>query len=75
MAGRYVRGPYDRPSGPPREGSGMNGASMARSTSRWGEGGGGTMGPREAVQGRSLKSYEDLDAVDQTAKASSELNY
>jgi hypothetical protein len=24
---------------------------------------GGAMGPREAVQGRSLKSYEDLDAT------------
>lgn len=32
---------------------------------RWGDGaaGGSAVGPREAVQGRSLKSYEDLDAV------------
>lgn len=32
---------------------------------RWGDGaaGGAAVGPREAVQGRSLKSYEDLDAV------------
>ncbi|KAK4941712.1 hypothetical protein LTR10_018451 [Elasticomyces elasticus] len=33
---------------------------------KWGDGaGGGTnaMGPREAVQGRSIKSYEDLDAA------------
>lgn len=29
--------------------------------------------PREAVQGRSLKSYEDLDAVDGTGEG--ELNY
>lgn len=29
---------------------------------KWGEGGGVAMGPREAVQGRSIKSYEDLDA-------------
>jgi hypothetical protein len=29
--------------------------------------------PREAVQGRSLKSYEDLDAVD--GAGSGELNY
>lgn len=31
---------------------------------KWGDGAGGgmTMGPREAVQGRSIKSYEDLDA-------------
>ncbi|KAJ6010089.1 hypothetical protein N7499_004507 [Penicillium canescens] len=34
---------------------------------------GGPMPPREAVQGRSLKSYEDLDAVD--ASGSGELNY
>ncbi|KAF2756654.1 hypothetical protein EJ05DRAFT_467054 [Pseudovirgaria hyperparasitica] len=30
---------------------------------RYAEGGVATVGPREAVQGRSLKSYEDLDAV------------
>jgi hypothetical protein len=34
---------------------------------------GGPMAPREAVQGRSLKSYEDLDAVD--ASGSGELQY
>jgi hypothetical protein len=31
------------------------------------------VGPREAVQGRSLKSYEDLDAVG--GAGSGELNY
>lgn len=31
------------------------------------------MAPREAVQGRSLKSYEDLDAVD--GSGAGELNY
>jgi hypothetical protein len=33
---------------------------------KWGDGAGGAMnaiGPREAVQGRSIRSYEDLDAV------------
>ncbi|KIW21297.1 hypothetical protein PV08_01877 [Exophiala spinifera] len=33
---------------------------------KWGDGAGGgmnAMGPREAVQGRSIKSYEDLDAA------------
>ena len=33
---------------------------------RWGDGAGGglnAVGPREAVQGRSIKSYEDLDAA------------
>lgn len=34
---------------------------------------GPAMGPREAVQGRSLKSYEDLDAVGGTGGG--ELNY
>lgn len=32
---------------------------------KWGDGAGGgmnAMGPREAVQGRQIKSYEDLDA-------------
>lgn len=42
---------------------------------RWGDGaaGGAAVGPREAVQGRSLKSYEDLDAV--AGGGGSELNY
>lgn len=33
---------------------------------KWGDGAGGgvnAIGPREAVQGRSLRSYEDLDAM------------
>ncbi|QSS52845.1 arsenite resistance protein Ars2 [Histoplasma capsulatum var. duboisii H88] len=43
---------------------------------RWGDSSGGSaqaMGPTEAVQGRSLKSYEDLDAVG--GPGSGELNY
>jgi len=42
---------------------------------RWGDGaaGGAAVGPREAVQGRSLKSYEDLDAV--AGGGNGELNY
>ena len=43
---------------------------------RWGDNAGGSaqaMGPKEAVQGRSLKSYEDLDAVG--GPGSGELNY
>lgn len=41
----------------------------------WDNGAGGAqaVGPREAVQGRSLKSYEDLDAVG--GSGSGELNY
>lgn len=41
---------------------------------RWGDGAGNaSITPREAVQGRSLKSYEDLDAV--AGSGSGELNY
>ncbi|PGH13050.1 hypothetical protein AJ79_03887 [Helicocarpus griseus UAMH5409] len=50
--------------------------AAAGGSSRWGDGAGGSgqaMGPKEAVQGRSLKSYEDLDAVG--GAGSGELNY
>lgn len=66
-----VPGPYDRqnrdgrnqrPNGngrltPPRGGRPPIG------NPRFSEGGSNTLGPREAVQGRALKSYEDLDAA------------
>ncbi|KAL1627031.1 hypothetical protein SLS54_002570 [Diplodia seriata] len=78
--GSRAAGPYDRQqkdtrnmrwnggSGrltPPRGGNGRAGAG-ARYTD------GGAVGPREAVQGRSLKSYEDLDAAGGSV---GELNY
>lgn len=37
------------------------------------EGGAATMGPSEAVVGRSLRSYEDLDA--DKGEGTGELNY
>ena len=40
-----------------------------------GEGGLGAMGPTEAVQGRSLKSYEDLDAAVEKGGGTGELDY
>ncbi|EFX01799.1 arsenite resistance protein [Grosmannia clavigera kw1407] len=42
---------------------------------RWGDGAGGgaAVGPREAIQGRTIKSYEDLDQV--TGGGGGELNY
>lgn len=41
---------------------------------KWGDGAGPqTMGPEDAVKGREIKSYEDLDAVAPTG--SGELNY
>lgn len=40
---------------------------------KWGDGGAQTVGPREAVQGRTLKKYDDLDAVE--GGAAGELNY
>ena len=78
-------GPYDRrqprfgaPNGrlsPLRNGLQMGGRGGAMGGSgKWGDGAGAqTVGPREAVQGRSLKSYEDLDAVG--AGGAGELNY
>lgn len=61
--GRLSPPPGSRPRGGPAPGG------------RWGDGaaGGAAVGPREAVQGRSLKSYEDLDAV--AGAGSGELNY
>lgn len=73
-------GPYDRRPNPRYSGDGgMNGAMGGRGrsgpVSRWGDGaaGGAAMGPREAVQGRTIKSYEDLDQV--SGGGSGELNY
>lgn len=43
------------------------------SPTRGGRPAGGAPGPREAVAGRSLKSYEDLDAVG--GGGGGELNY
>lgn len=82
------QGPYDRNQGqrrfgnngrltPPRNGTAGDRGGMrmgAAGAGKWGDGTGAqTVGPREAVQGRSLKSYEDLDAVGATAGG--ELNY
>lgn len=73
-------GPYDRRQNPrygggrltpPRTGMPPR---MGGGAGKWGDGAGAqTVGPREAVQGRSLKSYEDLDAVG--ASGGGELNY
>lgn len=75
-------GPYDRRQNPrwgmdggmPAAIGGMRGG-RGGPASRWGDGaaGGAAMGPREAVQGRTLKSYEDLDQV--SGGGSGELNY
>ncbi|KZF23753.1 hypothetical protein L228DRAFT_267722 [Xylona heveae TC161] len=82
--GRYGArsGPYDRRQNPrdarwnaagrlspPRGGAGARPAGPGK----WGDGGAAAVGPREAVQGRSLKSYEDLDAVD--GGGAGDLNY
>jgi len=60
---------------PPRGAMGMTAGSMMRmGTGKWGDGMGAmAVGPKEAVQGRSLKSYEDLDAV--AGAGGGELNY
>ncbi|EGX92040.1 hypothetical protein CCM_06200 [Cordyceps militaris CM01] len=67
--GQYRTGPYDR-----RGGGRFDGGRNRIGGSRWGDGAGaGAGGPREAVQGRSLKSYEDLDQV--SGNGGGELNY
>lgn len=72
-------GPYDRRSNNPRYGGvegGMGGGGRGRPgpANRWGDGAGvAAVGPREAVQGRTLKSYEDLDQV--SGGGGGELNY
>ncbi|TQV97243.1 arsenite resistance protein Ars2 [Cordyceps javanica] len=67
--GQYRTGPYDR-----RGGRFDGGRNRMGGGSRWGDGAGaGAGGPREAVQGRSLKSYEDLDQV--SGNGGGELNY
>lgn len=74
-------GPYDRRGGPRWGADGMaNGMMGGRGrggggAGRWGDGAGGgaAVGPREAIQGRTLKSYEDLDQV--SGGGSGELNY
>ncbi|KAJ2897274.1 hypothetical protein MKZ38_004828 [Zalerion maritima] len=81
--GRYQNrtGPYDRRQNPRWTNDGGAGrgrgdnAGGSGGNGRWGDGAGGvsTVGPREAVQGRSLKSYEDLDHV--AGGGAGELNY
>ena len=71
-------GPYDRrPNQRYGDGNGRlsppPGARRAMGGGRWGDGAQGVPAPREAVQGRSLKSYEDLDAV--AGGGGGELNY
>ncbi|KAI1142993.1 hypothetical protein F5Y05DRAFT_420839 [Hypoxylon sp. FL0543] len=69
-------GPYDRRQQQGRWGQDGQGAGRGRGgAGRWGDGaaGGAAVGPREAVQGRSLKSYEDLDHV--AGGGGGELNY
>ncbi|KAG6002184.1 hypothetical protein E4U21_003405 [Claviceps maximensis] len=69
--GQYRTGPYDR------RGGRADGMRNRVGGSRWGDGAGGAAGgPREAVQGRSLKSYEDLDQVSSGGGGGGgELNY
>jgi hypothetical protein len=74
-------GPYDRRQNPRWDGGMGNGmmamrGRLAAPGGRWGDGaaGGAAMGPREAVQGRTIKSYEDLDQA-AGGGGGGELNY
>ena len=92
--GMRSAGPYDRRqqgqrfgNGPMMMGSAGNPMGMRRGGfgggGKWGDGAGAqAMGPKEAVQGRVLKRYDDLDAVDGGATGAAggagggaELNY
>lgn len=83
LGSRYQNrpGPYDRRQNPRWAMDGPMNSPMGGSVrgrgppSRWGDGaaGGAAMGPHEAVQGRTLKSYEDLDQV--SGGGGGELNY
>ncbi|TLD26932.1 hypothetical protein PspLS_04825 [Pyricularia sp. CBS 133598] len=75
-------GPYDRRPNPRWGQDGMPGGAMGGGRGgrsygggRWGDGAGGgaAVGPREAIQGRTIKSYEDLDNV--SGGGGGELNY
>lgn len=75
-------GPYDRRPNPRWGQDGMPGGAMGGGRGgrgygggRWGygAGGGAAVGPREAIQGRTIKSYEDLDNV--SGGGGGELNY
>ena len=63
-------------------GMGMRRGGGFQGGGKWGDGAGAqAMGPKEAVQGRTLKRYDDLDAVDGGASGGAgggpapELNY
>lgn len=72
--GNQRAGPYERRPREQRWAEGRLSPPRERRTGRWGDGAGpATAGPREAVAGRSLKSYEDLDAV--AGAGGGELNY
>nr|POF12955.1 zinc finger protein [Quercus suber] len=73
LAGARMPGPYSRDNGRARAPSMSMGGSRNFAGTVAYEGGTAAMGPREAVQGRSLRSYEDLDA--QQSDAVGELNY
>lgn len=77
--GNRAAGPYDRQQKDARTmrwNGGSGRLTPPRGNGRAGAGprytDGGAVGPREAVQGRSLKSYEDLDAAGGSV---GELNY
>lgn len=74
-AGPYDRRPNPRWSGGTDAGMAGRGRGVGGPANRWGDGAAGNaaMGPREAVQGRTLKSYEDLDAS--AGGNGGELNY
>jgi hypothetical protein len=74
MNGGRMGGPYARNDGRGR-GPGRGGTMSMMGGPGGMEGGAGAMGPQEAVVGRSLRSYEDLDAAGGQDKGTAELDY
>lgn len=72
--GGRMGGPYARNDGRQR-GIGRGGMMGMIGGMGGMEGGAGAMGPQEAVVGRSLRSYEDLDAAGGQDKGTAELDY
>ena len=72
MNNARVPGPYDRGMREPRRS--ISGRLTPPRRSMFMEGGEHTFGPKQAVEGRTMKSYNDLDAAG-SAGGAEELNY
>ena len=70
-------GPYDRPGGRRNTGGRLSPprGNMSRGRPSYTEGGIGTFGGAQAIEGRTMKSYNDLDAAGTSQQGGGELDY